>query len=75
MDRLDRMLDSRFSRLEFTMVGLPQPEKTLDGVSGKSGRANDTAGDSFDIFEGVTCPDDMINQYTCAVSSWSIQFF
>lgn len=62
MDRLDRILDSRFSRLEFTIVGLLQPEKTLDGVMGKSGRANETAGDDFDILEGVPFLDDMIDQ-------------
>jgi hypothetical protein len=43
------------SRLEFKMVLLcllPLPpltlERILDGVCGKSGSANDTAGDSFD---------------------------
>jgi hypothetical protein len=51
-DRFFRMFESR---LEFKMVLLcllPLPpltlERILDGVCGKSGSANDTAGDSFD---------------------------
>jgi len=53
-DRLDRILDSRFSLFELTLV-----EKALDGVSGKSCRANETTGEYLDPFEGVPFRKDI----------------
>jgi hypothetical protein len=47
------MLESRLSLLELRMVGRLSPEKTLDGVSGKSGRANETP------LEGVPFREDI----------------